>query len=42
MGVRYGLIVARRDMTLLTDVHRTVAELSSDRVRLVGSFLAAF
>lgn len=42
MGVRYGLVVARRDVTFLADIHRTVAELSSDRVRLVGSFLAAF
>lgn len=42
MSVRYGLIVARRDVTLVADVRHAVEALSGDRVRLVGSFLADF
>jgi Mrp family chromosome partitioning ATPase len=42
MGVRYGLIIARRNVTLLSDIRSVVDELSNDRIRLVGSFLADF
>lgn len=42
MSVRHGLIVARRDVSLLADVRRAVSDLSGDRVRLVGSFLTDF
>lgn len=42
MSVRYAMIVARRDLTLLADMKRTADELSSDRVKLVGSFLTDF
>lgn len=42
MSVRYGLVIARRDVTLLADIRNAIDELSSDRVRLIGSFLADF
>ncbi|MCC2978525.1 CpsD/CapB family tyrosine-protein kinase [Sphingomonas sp. IC4-52] len=42
MSVRYAMIVARRDVTLLADMKRTADELSSDRVKLAGSFLTDF
>ncbi|WP_144036166.1 CpsD/CapB family tyrosine-protein kinase [Sphingomonas jeddahensis] len=42
MSVRYGLVIARRDVTLLSGVRTAIDELSSDRVRLIGSFLADF
>lgn len=40
MSVRYGMVIARRGATLVAEVHDAVDELSSDRVRLIGSFLA--
>jgi hypothetical protein len=42
MSVRYGMVIARRGATLVAEVHDAVDELSSDRVRLIGSFLADF
>ena len=37
--VRYALIVAKRDVTYVSDLKRFVDELSSDRVSVVGTFL---
>ncbi len=42
MAVRYALVVARRDVTRLADVKAMIADLSTDRVQLVGSALTAF
>jgi protein-tyrosine kinase len=42
MGVRYGLLIARRNVTLLSDIRSAIDDLSNDRIRLVGSFLADF
>ena len=42
MAVRYALVVARRDVTRLADLKAMIADLSTDRVQLVGSALTAF
>lgn len=42
MAVRHGLIVARRDVTMVADVRRAAEDLAGDRVRLAGSFLTHF
>lgn len=41
-SVRYALIVARRDHTMMSEVRGLVEELDSDRVNLIGTFLADF
>lgn len=40
--VRHAMMVTRRHVTLLADVKAALAELASDRVRVVGSFLNDF
>lgn len=42
MTVRHAMMVTRRHVTLLADVKAALAELASDRVRVVGSFLNDF
>lgn len=37
--MRYALIVAKRDVTYVSDMKRFIEELSSDRVSVVGTFL---
>lgn len=37
--MRYALIVAKRDVTYVSDLKRFIEELSSDRVSVVGTFL---
>ncbi|MGC6401637.1 CpsD/CapB family tyrosine-protein kinase [Sphingomonas sp. FW199] len=41
-SVRYALVVARRNQTMLSDLRTLVDELDSDRVNLIGSFLTDF
>jgi Mrp family chromosome partitioning ATPase len=41
-SVRYGLVVARRDVSYLSDIRAFVDELTADRIRLIGSFLTDF
>jgi protein-tyrosine kinase len=41
-SVRYALIVARKDHTLMSEVRTLVEELDADRVNLVGTFLTDF
>lgn len=41
-SVRYGLVVARRDVSFLSEIKAFVEELTADRIRLVGSFLTDF
>lgn len=42
MSVRYGLVVARRHVSYLSEVKDFVDQLATDRVRLVGTFLTDF
>lgn len=42
MAVRYAMMVVRRDVTFLADMKKTTAELTNDRVSLLGSFLTDF
>ena len=37
--LRYALIVARRDVTFVSDVKRLIDDLSADRVTIIGTFL---
>ncbi len=39
MAVRYAMLVARRDLSLVGDVRGAIEELSRDRIQLIGSFL---
>lgn len=40
--VRYAMMVARRDVTLLADMKKAADDLTNDRVKIVGSFLTNF
>lgn len=40
--VRYGLVVARRNVTLVSSIKAFVEELEGDRVRLLGAFITDF
>lgn len=40
--VRYAMVVARKDVTFLSDVNTLVSELSGDGVRVIGSVFNAF
>lgn len=42
MSVRYGLVIARRNVSYLSEIKEFVEELSADRVRLIGTFLTDF
>ncbi|ODP36467.1 CpsD/CapB family tyrosine-protein kinase [Sphingomonas turrisvirgatae] len=42
LSVRYALIVARRNVTYLSEVKDFIEQLETDRIRLVGSFLTDF
>ncbi|KEZ15304.1 Diutan polysaccharide export protein [Sphingobium yanoikuyae] len=42
MSVRYGMIVARRHRSYLSEIKAFAEELSADRVQLIGSFLTDF
>jgi protein-tyrosine kinase len=41
-SVRYALVVARRDQTLMSELRNLVDELDSDKVNLIGTFLSDF
>lgn len=41
-SVRYGLVVARRDVSFLSEIKGFVEELTADRIRLIGTFLTDF
>ncbi|WP_140418401.1 CpsD/CapB family tyrosine-protein kinase [Sphingomonas mucosissima] len=42
MLVRYAMMVARRDVTMLADLKKAADDLVSDRVKILGSFLTDF
>lgn len=42
MAIRYALLVARRDVTLVATIKEAAAEFANDRVSLVGAFLNDF
>ncbi len=41
-SVRYALVVARKDHTRMSELRALVEELDSDRVNVIGTFLADF
>lgn len=41
-SVRYAMLVARKDVTMVSEVRNLVDELESDRVHLIGTFLNEF